>query len=124
MDLRTWGIEGASIERTPHGLNNDTYFVDARGDHYVLRVYRNTADPSRVRDEHDLLGALALQAPPFAVPAPTRTARGAPLAVLEREDGPRLPALFARIPGDPADMIPSHARLAGRALAQIDLALA
>ncbi len=122
--LAAWPITPSAIERTPHGLNNDSYFVSAREGEFVLRVYRNTADPSRVRDEHELLARLALQELPFAVPAPVRTLGGDTLAVLESPDGPRLAALFQRIPGEPAPSTPGGARLAGRALAQLDAALA
>jgi homoserine kinase type II len=88
----------------------------------VARVYRNTADPSRVRDEHDLLARLALQELPFQVPMPIKTEGGDTLAVLETPEGPRLAAVFTRIPGEPARIDPANARLAGRALAQLDLA--
>jgi Ser/Thr protein kinase RdoA (MazF antagonist) len=122
--LRHWSLTGATLERARHGNNNDTYFVTAEQGEFVLRVYRNTAEVARVRDEHDLLGALALQDLPFAVPAPQRTTEGDTLAVLESADGPRLATLFARIPGETAGMVPRDARLAARALAQVDLALA
>lgn len=107
-----------------HGLNNETYFVRAREGDFVLRVYRNTAEPSRVRDEHDLLARLALAELPFATPVPLRTAGGDTLAVLETAAGPRLAALFERIPGELATLDVANARLAGRALAQLDAALA
>jgi homoserine kinase type II len=122
--LRHWSLTAATLERVPHGQNNDTYLVTADEGEFVLRVYRNTAGAARVRDEHDLLGALALQELPFAVPAPQRTTEGDTLAVVESPDGPRLAALFARIPGEPAAMVLRDARLAARALAQVDLALA
>src|SRR5688572_17619792 len=122
--LRHWSLTAATLERAPLGNNNDTYFVSANEGEYVLRLHRNTAEVSRVRDEHDLLGALALQDLPFAVPIPQRTAEGDTLAVVESADGPRLATLFARIPGEPAAMVPRDARLAARALAQVDLALA
>jgi homoserine kinase type II len=122
--LRHWSLTAATLERVPQGQNNDTYLVTAHDGEFVLRVYRNTAEVARVRDEHDLLGALALQDLPFAVPVPQRTTEGDTLAVLESADGPRLATLFARIPGEPAKLIPRDARLAGRALAQLDLALA
>ena len=122
--LAPWSLTAATLERIPHGNNNDTYFVSANEGDFVLRVYRNTAEVGRVRDEHDLLGALALQELPFAVPTPQRTTDGDTLAVIESADGPRLASLFARIPGEPAAMVPRDARLAGRAIAQVDLALA
>lgn len=123
-DLAPWPITPTAIGRTPHGLNNDTYFVGAREGEFVLRVYRNTADPGRVRDEHDLLGRLAMQELPFAVPTPVRAKSGDTLAVLESPDGPRLATLFRRIPGEPATGTVRDARLAGCALAQLDTALA
>lgn len=122
--LRAWPITPTRIERAPHGFNNDTYLIEAREGPFVLRVYRNTTDVGRVHDEHDLLSALALQELPFAVPSPVATRDGDTVAVVEGEDGPRLATLFTRIPGEPAAMMPSAARLAGRALAQLDLALA
>lgn len=122
-DLRPWAITPIAIDRAPHGFNNHSYFVDAREGKFVLRVYRNTADVGRVHAEHELLGALALQELPFAIPTPWPTRDGETVAVLEAPDGPRLATLFTRIPGAPADMTPAHARLAGRALAQVDLAL-
>jgi homoserine kinase type II len=122
-DLRPWAITPRTIRRTEHGLNNESYFVDAAEGQFVARVYRNTAEPSRVRDEHDLLGRLALQELPFRVPMPTKTADGDTLAVLETPDGPRLTALFERIPGEPAGIDTPNARLAGRALAQLDRAM-
>src|SRR2546430_14460961 len=112
------------MERIARGLNNDTYFVYAREGEFVLRVYRNTADPERVRFEHELLGRLATQELPFAVPAPVRTHEGDTLAVLETDDGPRLATLFFRIPGEPSSGTAHDAWLAGRALAQLDAALA
>jgi len=123
-DLGAWPIAPTSIDRAPHGFNNETYFVDAREGQFVLRVYRNTADVGRVHDEHHLLGALALQELPFAIPSPLPTRDGDTVAVLDGTDGPRLATVFTRIPGEPARMTPPQARLAGRALAQVDLALA
>lgn len=121
-DLRAWGVVPTDIAHATHGLNNDSHFVSSDEGEFVLRVYRNTADPARVRDEHDLLGRLQPQDLPFAVPSPAPTKDGDTLAVLETADGPRLAALFHRIPGDPATLDVVNARLAGRALAQLDAA--
>jgi len=122
-DLRPWPITPTSLRRTEHGLNNESYFVDAAEGQFVARVYRNTVEPSRVRDEHDLLARISLHELPFQVPMPTKTAEGDTLAVLETPDGPRLAALFSRIPGEPASLDVGNARVAGRALAQLDRAM-
>jgi len=119
-DLAPWPIAATAIRRSEHGLNNDSYFVTAREGEFVARVYRNTADPARVRDEHDLLARLAQQELPFRVPVPLKTSDGDTLAVLETADGPRLASLSERIPGEPAPLDVPNARLAGRALAQLD----
>ena len=121
-DLRAWAINPLALRRAEHGLNNDSYFVTAREGEFVVRVYSNPADPTRVRDEHDLLGRLALQELPFAVPTLVRAIGGDTLTVLETTSGPRLAALFERIPGEPAALHVGNARLAGRALAQLDTA--
>lgn len=122
--LGAWPIAPTRVERAAHGLNNDTYFVTAAEGEFVLRVYRNTSDPKRVRDEHHLLGLLAQQELPFQTPAPVRTREGDTLAVLELDDGPRLATLFFRIPGEPAQGTVKDAHIAGLALAQLDVALA
>ncbi len=122
--LAAWPIVALSFERSTHGRNNDTYFVRAREGEYVLRVYRNASEPGRVRDEHDLLGRLAMAELPFQTPMPLRTREGDTLAVLETLEGARLAALFNRIPGAPAELNTTNARLAGAALARVDAALA
>jgi homoserine kinase type II len=53
-----------------------------------------------------------------------KTRQGDTLAVLERDDGPRLATLFFRIPGEPSSLTTANAFLAGRSLAQLDVALA
>jgi homoserine kinase type II len=122
IDLAQWSITPRAIPRAELGLNNDSYFVDAAEGQFVARIYRNTADPARVRYEHELLAHLALQELPFAVPTLVKTTAGDTLAVLETASGPRLAALFQRIPGEPAPIDVPHARRAGRALAQLDAA--
>jgi homoserine kinase type II len=122
--LRPWPVAPRAMEPAEHGLNNESSFVHALEGEFVLRVYRNTADPARVRDEHDLLGRLLMAELPFATPAPIRTIDGDTLAVLETPDGPRLAALFERIPGVPASLDVPNARIGGRALAQLDAAFA
>jgi Ser/Thr protein kinase RdoA (MazF antagonist) len=121
-DLAPWALTPRSLRRAELGLNNESYFVDAADGQFVARIYRNTADPARVRYEHELLAHLALQELPFAIPTLVKTTAGDTLAVLETPGGPRLAALFERIPGEPARLDAPHARLAGRALAQLDAA--
>lgn len=122
--LAAWPIAPLSFERAELGINNDSYFVRAREGEHVLRVYRNATEHSRVRDEHDLLARLALAGLPFATPMPLRTHSGDTLAVLETSDGPRLAALFPRIPGTAATLDVGNARIGGAALARLDAAFA
>jgi homoserine kinase type II len=78
----------------------------SRGGAYVLRVYRNTADPGRVGYEHALLRALQRETLPFAVPCPVRTPEGAtamPVAPASPGGAPALAALFPQLPGGPPD---------------------
>lgn len=124
MDLSAWPITPRRIERTPHGLNNETFFVSADEGEFVLRLYRNTAEPKRVRYEHQILGLLAQQELPFQVPAPLRTRESDTVGVLETDAGPRLATVFFRIPGEPARGTVHDAHMAGRALGQLDVALA
>lgn len=122
--LAAWPITPRAAERIASGVNNESYFITADEGAYVLRISHNTLDPKRVRDEHDLLGHLAHQGLPFAVPTPVLTNDGDTLAVIETERGALLATLFQRIPGEPAQATTIGARLAGRALAQVDVALA
>ena len=124
VDVRAWPISPIRMERAALGNNNDSYFVTAREGEFVLRVYRNTAEPKRVHEEHELLGRLLAQELPFETPAPVKTRDGDTMAVIESPEGPRLGTLFFRIPGEPATLSVANAFIGGRALAQLDAALA
>jgi Ser/Thr protein kinase RdoA (MazF antagonist) len=121
--LAPWPIAPTRVVPTGTGVNNNTFYVDAAEGSFVLRVSLNTADASRVRAEHELLGRLAMQELPFQTPVPLKTREGDTLAVFESEDGPRLATLFFRIPGAPGMPTVGQAYPAGVALAQLDGAL-
>jgi Ser/Thr protein kinase RdoA (MazF antagonist) len=122
--LAPWPITPTSIAPTGSGVNNETYYVDATEGQFVLRVSRNTADPRRVRYEHELLGRLVAQELPFKTPVPLKTRENDTLAVFESDEGPQLATLFFRIPGEPGSATTALAYPAGRALGQLDAALA
>ncbi|HYK98371.1 MAG TPA: phosphotransferase [Candidatus Acidoferrales bacterium] len=122
--LAPWPITPTRLVPTGSGVNNETYFVDATEGQFVLRVSLNTADPRRVRYEHELLGRLVAQELPFQTPAPVKTRENDTLAVFESAEGPRLATLFFRIPGEPGTPTTALAHPAGRALGQLDAALA
>ena len=122
--LAPWPITARRIAPTGRGLNNETYYVDADEGPFVLRVSRNTVDPRDVRYEHEVLGRLAAQELPFQTPVPVKTTAGDTLAIFESADGPHLATLFFRIPGEPALGTVRDAHPSGRALAQLDVALA
>ena len=122
--LAPWPITPTRVAPTGSGVNNETYFVDATEGQFVLRVSLNTADPRRVRFEHELLGRLVAQELPFQTPAPVKTRENDTLAVFESAAGPRLATLFFRIPGEPGSPTTALALSAGRALGQLDTALA
>ena len=52
------------------GTNNRTVRIESPGGAYLLRVYRNTRDPARVRYEHAVLLALQKSGLSFRVPGP------------------------------------------------------
>jgi Ser/Thr protein kinase RdoA (MazF antagonist) len=86
----------------------------------VLRIYQN-ARPDQVEAEHRLLVALDGAGLPFRVPAPFSTPAGA--TTVETHAGPA--ALFGYLPGsapDEGDL--GHLEVAGRALGELDAALA
>lgn len=134
-----------SLRPVPRGMNNRSWYVDAGGERYVLRVYQRPADPLRIAREHAVLRALGAVALPFRVPVPL-TARGSrepgaisrgaepdttagfrlPTAPLVRAGGrEERAALFPLIPGrHPERIDPVIARAAGAALGELDTALA
>jgi Ser/Thr protein kinase RdoA (MazF antagonist) len=124
IDLTRWPITPRALERIGPGVNNETYAVEAAEGAFVLRIYRNAAEPEAVRPEHELLGRLALIDLPFEIPRLVAGREGDTIVVLETPDGPALAALFHRIAGAPPPIDPPHARAAAAALARLDIALA
>jgi homoserine kinase type II len=123
--LRSWDIGPASVARSTWGLNNESWFVDAAAGRFVLRLY-GTARERDLADEHALLAALALAGLPFATPRPLAP-RGSSVtwARVSTLAGPRLVALFERIPGTHLDDADSDGLgAAAWAFAKLDVALA
>ena len=122
-DLRPWRINPLTLRRTEHGLNNESYFVDAAEGQFVARVYRNTADPSRVRDEHDLLARIAPRSSRSKFPSRRRppTATRSRCSRRRTVRASRRSSSGSRVSRRPSSV--ANARVAGRALAQLDRAL-
>jgi len=105
------------------GTNNRTVRIESPGGAYLLRVYRNTRDPARVRYEHAVLLALQKSGLSFRVPAPLPSGAGAGPTLVEAPDG-ALAALFPELPGAAPDRAdPAHLTACGAALAELHAAL-
>jgi len=126
---RAWGLPGPlRLAPLAHGTNNLVLRVETPAGDYVLRIYRNHADPGRLRFEHAILSQLGSAGLPFAVPTPIPTAAGEPFARLAPAgdaEGAGLAALTALIPGahpDRDDL--AQAEAGGEAIGRLDAALA
>jgi len=119
--LARWDLPPVeSAEPMTGGTNNTLLAVRAGGRSWVLRRYGNLP-ADRVRAEHRLLAHVSGLDLPFAVPSPVPT-RDGPTVV---DDSGGALALFRHLPGRPLRRDePGAAALAGRALAQLDAALA
>jgi len=123
--LRAWDVSGADVVRSSSGLNNESWFVESRRGAFVLRLY-STLDEADVAAEHRLLAQLDRAGLPFATPRPV-SPRGSPVswARVATLAGPRLAALFQRIPGEHLnDEDVQGLEGAAAALARLDAALA
>jgi homoserine kinase type II len=124
--LSAWGVIGpCRFSPLADGTNNQVVRVDTPGASYVLRVYRNHAEPERLRFELAVLARLASAGLPFAVPAPLPTIAGEPMASLTDDGDTALVTLTPLIPGAPPDRgDPAQATAAGAALGLLDATLA
>ncbi|MFZ5824199.1 MAG: phosphotransferase enzyme family protein [Bacillota bacterium] len=121
--LESWPLTGTpQLQPTEGGWNNLSRLVTANEGRFVLRLYQNTANPERVRFEHELLTRLAAEGLPFDVPAPVATRTGESLVTTSEG---ALAALFRLIPGTGAEGLNlAHARAAGEAQARLHRAMA
>lgn len=129
-DLRAigpiWNLAGPlSFQPVGGGTNNSVQLVEtSAGNYYVVRLYRNHADPARLRFEHAVLIALASLGLPFAVPVPIPTSAGELFASLQTSQGEVAVTLTARIAGQPpASSNLEQAQAAGEVLGALDAAL-
>ena len=124
--LRAWALpQPAHVRPLAHGTNNEMFAVETSAGAFVLRVYANHADVSRVRFEQAVLARLAVSGLPFALPVPLPTASGEPFARIAADEGEVLATLAMLLPGahpDRGDL--AQARAGGEALGQLDVALA
>jgi Ser/Thr protein kinase RdoA (MazF antagonist) len=115
-----WSIAGAALTVPAQGTNNLIRIVSTDRPVGTLRIYQNL-DHDRVAREHRLLRRLAAAGLPYRVPRPWPSRDGATL--IESSWGAI--SLNDWIDGHRPDLDrPDAARLAGRALAELDRALA
>jgi len=122
--LSAWRIPPVGrTERFHSGVNNQSWHVETAGESFVLRIYKNAGAHHYFHFEHALLSKLSQSSLlSFAVPAPLVTASGGDTVV---DAGDDFASLFPLIPGRHPKRgdIPAT-RLAGRALAELDSAMA
>ncbi len=108
------------------GANNVVYLVDADSGRYVLRIYRNHADATRLDAEFQILLALQNMGLPFAIPAPIATAAGHyHIEISDAEQRSQMATLFPWLLGGHPDRQDTAAAFgAAVALGQLDQALA
>ncbi len=123
--VSAWGISGPwAIQPAVTGGNNLSYPVSTLDARYLLRIYHNTADLSRVHYEHEVLAHLQGSGLSFSVPAPIPARTGS--TIIQFKDGcdEKLAALFPfirRQHPDGQDL--TQFRTCGAALAELDQAL-
>lgn len=113
---------GATCALVHHGIN-DTYVIEAPGQHFALRVYRHAhRTNAEIQWELSLLEHLDAEDAPVAPPVRTRS--GNRFSMVLAPEGPRPVALFEFAQGKPCrtgSMTPPHARSFGRAVASVHL---
>jgi homoserine kinase type II len=120
LDLTPWGLgEPDAVSAPEHGSNNWVRFVRFGAETYVYRLQRNP-DPLRVAAEQRLLSELGRCGLSFDVPAALSTTDGATAA----ETPYGLATLSRQLPGAPPARSLAELELAGRALGELDAALA
>ena len=130
MDLaalqRLWPMLGVwSVRPNEHVANNYVQRVDTSSGSFILRYNQHHHDASRVRYEHGVVGQLQRAALPFRVPAPIPTTSGASFERVEVDGREVLVSLWPFVRGAVPDAENlEQARTAGRALAELDEALA
>ena len=108
---------GLTFRRCSGGVNNKTFYVDAGGGTFVLRIYNNGNNTARVVYEHAVMAALAPLDFSFSLPRflPALDGSGRTFATLASGGQACCAAL---IPGGPASGVES-ARAIGRATAEL-----
>jgi homoserine kinase type II len=124
--LDAWSVPPSrTLRLTDAGLNNLSRLVGTHAGSYFLRVYQNTGDTARIRNEHALLLQLQRAGLSFAVPQPLATREGETFVVTAENEDNVVAALFPVILGrhpEPGNV--AHAAACGEALGELDAALA
>lgn len=122
----TWNLpEPLRATPLPGGTNNLILRIESANGPYVLRVYRNMTDRTRLQFEGDILRRLGALSLPFAVPAPLPSAAGEHIIALPLAGETALSVLEPFFPGmHPEGSNLALAEAAGADLAILDDALA
>lgn len=106
------------------GYINAIYAVGTPVDRYVMRIYREPGDLSRIRHEHAVALRLQQAGLSFRIPAPIPTANGETLATVAGPEGETYVALIPFLPGAHPDFRNlRQAEAAGAALGELVSAL-
>src|SRR5438105_5222742 len=95
-----YGLASATVDSTPRGYTNQSFFVSSPGEQFVLRRSWPNKPASQIEGEEKLLAFLAHSS--IAVPTPkiVPTIAGRFNVVLDESDGTRFYHLFNRLPGN------------------------